>query len=320
MTSKNQLEEGAALTLDFDKLASVAEVPGVLPCAVQNADTNEVILVAYVNQQALQSVDRHALRRVLEHLPQRALGEGQDLRRDLRPGRSARQLRAELPALPRASPPRRHLPHEERRRPAAQLLLPPPRLRLRRPRQLSTRTSTIASQSAPARGEAIAGQRQGGNSGRRGARWRILVWWRHQGRVSPHLTLSPRRGLGSCGLWFLACPLPLVCHCEPERASARQSIPSAQRAACAGCLPQPRCFPLTLMSPACAPVSCSDGFAGVAGAQPMRGGPGGVPPGLPFYQGEGAEQRESDAQQAWLDTVEALHASSDSRLSPPTIM
>ena len=49
----NSLEEGPELTLDFDKLAKVARVPGVLPCAVQNADTNEVILVAYVNQQAL---------------------------------------------------------------------------------------------------------------------------------------------------------------------------------------------------------------------------------------------------------------------------
>jgi phosphoribosyl-AMP cyclohydrolase len=54
MTSTNELEEGASLELDFDKLAKVAEVPGVLPCAVQNADTNEVILVAYVNQRALQ--------------------------------------------------------------------------------------------------------------------------------------------------------------------------------------------------------------------------------------------------------------------------
>ena len=49
----NLLEEGTALTLDFDKLAKVAQVPGVLPCAVQNADSDEVILVAYVNQQAL---------------------------------------------------------------------------------------------------------------------------------------------------------------------------------------------------------------------------------------------------------------------------
>ncbi|HEX5140237.1 MAG TPA: phosphoribosyl-AMP cyclohydrolase [Dehalococcoidia bacterium] len=49
----NVLEEGNELALDFNKLARVAEVPGVLPCAVQNVDTNEVILVAYVNQLAL---------------------------------------------------------------------------------------------------------------------------------------------------------------------------------------------------------------------------------------------------------------------------
>jgi phosphoribosyl-AMP cyclohydrolase len=53
VTETNALEEGPDLDLDFDKLAKVAEVPGVLPCAVQNADTREVILIAYVNQQAL---------------------------------------------------------------------------------------------------------------------------------------------------------------------------------------------------------------------------------------------------------------------------
>ena len=61
MTSTNQLEEGADLTLDFDKTSRVAQVSGVIPCAVQHADTNEVILVAYVNQQALQaSIDSGA--------------------------------------------------------------------------------------------------------------------------------------------------------------------------------------------------------------------------------------------------------------------
>ena len=53
MAQSNDLEEGTDLALDFDKLAKVAEVPGVLPCAVQNADTGEVILVAYVNHAAL---------------------------------------------------------------------------------------------------------------------------------------------------------------------------------------------------------------------------------------------------------------------------
>ncbi len=49
-----QLEEGTELQLDFGKLAKVARnCPEVLPVAVQNADTREVILVAYANGQAL---------------------------------------------------------------------------------------------------------------------------------------------------------------------------------------------------------------------------------------------------------------------------
>jgi phosphoribosyl-AMP cyclohydrolase len=55
MQPTDALEERASLTLDFDKLAKVAEVPGVVPCAVQNADTHEVILVAYVNETALKA-------------------------------------------------------------------------------------------------------------------------------------------------------------------------------------------------------------------------------------------------------------------------
>lgn len=48
-----ELEEGLTLQLDFDKLAKAAQCPGVLPVAVQNADTKEVILVAYINKVAL---------------------------------------------------------------------------------------------------------------------------------------------------------------------------------------------------------------------------------------------------------------------------
>jgi phosphoribosyl-AMP cyclohydrolase len=51
----NRLEEGGELTLDWDKLARAAGVGGLLPCAVQNADTGEVILVAYVNELALRT-------------------------------------------------------------------------------------------------------------------------------------------------------------------------------------------------------------------------------------------------------------------------
>ena len=60
-----QLEESSELTLDFTKLEKVgAQVansrtatpehdPGVIPVAVQNADTKDVILVAYTNEFAM---------------------------------------------------------------------------------------------------------------------------------------------------------------------------------------------------------------------------------------------------------------------------
>lgn len=49
-----QLEESTQLQLDFTKLAKVAATGAdVLPVAVQNADTREVILVAYANKLAL---------------------------------------------------------------------------------------------------------------------------------------------------------------------------------------------------------------------------------------------------------------------------
>ena len=61
-----QLEESSELTLDFTKLEKVgqqvsatraaggaAHDPGVIPVAVQNADTKEVILVAYTNEFAM---------------------------------------------------------------------------------------------------------------------------------------------------------------------------------------------------------------------------------------------------------------------------
>jgi phosphoribosyl-AMP cyclohydrolase len=50
----NQLEEGKNLKLDFSKLATAtAKCPDIIPVAVQNIDTGEVILVAYTNLEAL---------------------------------------------------------------------------------------------------------------------------------------------------------------------------------------------------------------------------------------------------------------------------
>ena len=49
-----ELEEGLKLTLDFGKIAKIAEnCKDAIPVAVQNADTKEVILVAYTNELAM---------------------------------------------------------------------------------------------------------------------------------------------------------------------------------------------------------------------------------------------------------------------------
>ena len=52
----NAFEEGPTLQLDWSKLETIAERRmGVIPVAVQHADTREVILVAYVNAEALEA-------------------------------------------------------------------------------------------------------------------------------------------------------------------------------------------------------------------------------------------------------------------------
>jgi phosphoribosyl-AMP cyclohydrolase len=49
-----ELEEGARLDLDFSKIAKVAEVaPGVIPAVAQDMDTGRVLIVGYVNEEAL---------------------------------------------------------------------------------------------------------------------------------------------------------------------------------------------------------------------------------------------------------------------------
>ena len=52
--SGHEREESLALDLDFDKLAKVAACgQPIIPVCVQNADTGEVLIVAYANQAAL---------------------------------------------------------------------------------------------------------------------------------------------------------------------------------------------------------------------------------------------------------------------------
>lgn len=49
-----ELEEGTSLQLDFQKIEKVLNnCSSIIPAAVQNIDTKEVILIAYVNEEAL---------------------------------------------------------------------------------------------------------------------------------------------------------------------------------------------------------------------------------------------------------------------------
>ncbi len=53
-TELNLLEEGTGETLDFSKLRQVAGIEEeVLPVVVQDSATKEVLIVAYINRQAL---------------------------------------------------------------------------------------------------------------------------------------------------------------------------------------------------------------------------------------------------------------------------
>jgi phosphoribosyl-AMP cyclohydrolase len=59
MSHHHTLEEGSELLLDFTKLRKVAENnPDVLPVVVQHADTKDVLILAYANQEALEATLR----------------------------------------------------------------------------------------------------------------------------------------------------------------------------------------------------------------------------------------------------------------------
>jgi phosphoribosyl-AMP cyclohydrolase len=58
--SAKELEEGKELRLDFSKLEKVAaRNKGLVPVAVQDIDTREVILVAYTNKEAFEKSVRN---------------------------------------------------------------------------------------------------------------------------------------------------------------------------------------------------------------------------------------------------------------------
>jgi phosphoribosyl-AMP cyclohydrolase len=56
------LEEGSELRLDFQKLRQVAQASAaVLPVVVQDADTREVLILAYANEEALRYTLEHGV-------------------------------------------------------------------------------------------------------------------------------------------------------------------------------------------------------------------------------------------------------------------
>ena len=59
----NQLEEGLKLEIDFEKIGKISDnCRDVIPVAVQDADTNEVVLVAYTNELAFKkSIETRSL-------------------------------------------------------------------------------------------------------------------------------------------------------------------------------------------------------------------------------------------------------------------
>jgi phosphoribosyl-AMP cyclohydrolase len=57
-----RLEEGSELLLDFEKLPKIAETgQAVLPVAVQDAESGDVLMLAYANQEALQHAIDHGV-------------------------------------------------------------------------------------------------------------------------------------------------------------------------------------------------------------------------------------------------------------------
>jgi len=57
-----ELEEGLELNLDWGKLEKAVEgTKGIIPVAVQDADTKEVILVAYINRTAFEESIRRKM-------------------------------------------------------------------------------------------------------------------------------------------------------------------------------------------------------------------------------------------------------------------
>jgi len=62
MVDHKRLEKGSELMLDYEKLRKAAQASAsVLPVAVQDADTQELLIIAYANEQAVQYTIEHGV-------------------------------------------------------------------------------------------------------------------------------------------------------------------------------------------------------------------------------------------------------------------
>ena len=48
----NNLEEGSSLNIEWDKLEKASSLKGLIPVAVQDIDSMNIILLAYINEKA----------------------------------------------------------------------------------------------------------------------------------------------------------------------------------------------------------------------------------------------------------------------------
>ena len=62
VNAQHELEEGAELLIDFSKLQKVSQTEAeVVPVVVQDADTLDVLVIAYANQKALDYTLEHGI-------------------------------------------------------------------------------------------------------------------------------------------------------------------------------------------------------------------------------------------------------------------
>ena len=136
----SQLEEGTALTLDFGKLQDIGKgEAAVMPVAVQDFDTKEVLIVAYANQEALTYTLTHGVAAFWSTSRNELWVKGATSGDTLELVDVRVNLRTELPALPGAPPGCGSLPHQGCRRQGARQLLLSTRREMRQFRQWTRR-------------------------------------------------------------------------------------------------------------------------------------------------------------------------------------